>query len=168
MRIIIKIKFKIFLFIANVIPSFHFFELRRYLLNIAGLKTGKGSRIAGKIYTTQPNIRIGENTWIGLNFTVYTNVDAKVIIGNCCDIAPNVIIYTGSHIIGDKLRRAGRGYSKDVIIGNGVWIGLRVTILAGVKISSGAIIAAGALVNKNIDKDILVAGIPAKIIRKLN
>lgn len=163
-----KLKFKFILFLSNLVPLFHFFELRRNLLKIAGLKIGKGTRIAGKFYTTQPNIEIGENTWIGPNFTVYTNVDAKVIIGNCCDIAPNVIIDTGSHIIGDKLRRAGKGYSKDVIIGNGVWIGLRVTILAGIEISSGAIIAAGALVNKNVDKNTLVAGVPVKIIRKLN
>jgi maltose O-acetyltransferase len=74
----------------------------------------------------------------------------------------------GSHQIGLNKRRAGDGVARSIRIGDGCWIGANVTIIDGVEISDGCVIAAGSLVNSNIPSNVLVAGIPAIIKRKLN
>lgn len=55
-----------------------------------------------------------------------------------------------------------------ITIGKNVWIGAHVTVLAGVTIGDNAVVAAGAVVNKDVPADTVVAGVPAKIIKKLN
>lgn len=57
---------------------------------------------------------------------------------------------------------------KGVIIGNNIWIGAKVTVLDGVKIGSGSVIAAGAVVVKDIPDNCIVAGVPAKVISYRN
>lgn len=85
----------------------------------------------------------------------------KITIGNNCAISHDVIIMdSDSHKINGKLR------NEPIIIGDNVWIGSRVTILPGVKIEDGAIIAAGAVVTKNVASKTLVAGVPAKMIKE--
>jgi acetyltransferase-like isoleucine patch superfamily enzyme len=59
-----------------------------------------------------------------------------------------------------------KGMSAPIEIGDHVWIGLGATILKGVKIGNGAVIAAGAVVNKDIPEKCLVGGVPAKIIKR--
>ena len=59
----------------------------------------------------------------------------------------------------------GDNHTKPVIIGDNVWIGTRVTILSGVKVGNGAVIAAGSLVKDNVPDNAMVAGVPAKIIQ---
>lgn len=56
--------------------------------------------------------------------------------------------------------------TKPIKIGNHVWIGINATILKGVTIGDGAIIAAGAVVNKDVEENSLVGGVPAKILKK--
>ena len=56
--------------------------------------------------------------------------------------------------------------TKPIKIGNHVWIGINATILKGVTIGDGAIIAAGAVVNKDVEENSLVGGVPAKVIKK--
>ena len=140
------------------------FEMKRKLLNSIGFKIGKGTKIVGPIYSTGKLI-VGENCWIGKNFIV--NGNGCVTIGNNCDIAPDVLVQTGSHEIGDETRRAGTGYNLDVVIGNGCWIGCRATILPGVIVGNSSVIASCACVNNNVDENLLVGGVPAKEIRKL-
>ncbi|QJA09391.1 acyltransferase [Romboutsia sp. CE17] len=74
---------------------------------------------------------------------------------------------TSTHKIGDKSKRAGNFYSQNIKVGNGCWIGARATILPGVIIEDGCIIAAGSVVSKNCESNYLYAGIPAKKIRCL-
>lgn len=65
-------------------------------------------------------------------------------------------------------KRAGNSYYKPITVGKGVWSGANATILPGVHIGEGAIIAAGAVVNKDIEKNCLYGGVPAKLIRYLD
>ena len=65
-------------------------------------------------------------------------------------------------------RRDHLGIAKEVRIGDDVWIGGNCTILPGVTIGNRVVVAAGAVVTKDIPDDSLVAGVPAKVIRKLN
>ena len=101
----------------------------------------------------------------GKEFTV--NGNGRVTIGDRCDIAPEVAIQTGGHEIGPAERRAGKGKVFDVTVGDGCWIGARSTILGGVQIGSGCVVAACACVCKDAGPDCLLGGVPAKQIRRL-
>ena len=58
-----------------------------------------------------------------------------------------------------------KGYDKDIVVENDVWIGCNVTLLAGVTVGRGAIIAAGAVVSKDVPPYAIAGGVPAKVIR---
>jgi len=87
----------------------------------------------------------------------------KVTLGKGCAIAREVIIrdYDAHKLLGGDHET-----SKEVRIGDHVWIGTRAIILKGVTIGDGAVVAAGAVVTKNVPARCLVAGVPAKIIRE--
>ncbi|MEH7386093.1 sugar O-acetyltransferase [Bacillus sp. JJ1521] len=128
---------------------------------------------------------VGENAWIespfncdyGYNITVgdnfYTNTNctildcAKVTIGNNVWIGPNVSLYTPNHAIDAIERKAGYERSLPITIGDNVWIGGSVTIVPGVTIGENSIIGAGSVVTKDIPANVIVAGVPSKIIRPI-
>lgn len=82
-------------------------------------------------------------------------------IGEICDIAPHVTILTGTHEIGDISGRAGKGITTGVLIGNGIWIGVRTMILPGIKIGGG--LDRGSLVTKDVPDNFITTGVSAKI-----
>ena len=91
---------------------------------------------------------------------------AEIHIGNNCLIGPDVGIYTAGH----RLEPEGRildVYALPINIGNDVWIGGHSTILPGVTIGDGAVVAAGAVVTKNVEPKTIVGGVPAKVIKKI-
>lgn len=75
---------------------------------------------------------------------------------------------TGTHLIEDPSRRAGRYIAEPINIGNGCWIGAGVTILPGVTIGDGTVIGAGAVVTSNCENNSIYAGVPAKLIRRID
>lgn len=119
------------------------------------------------------HIRIGNDVTINMNCTF---LDSNLItIGDRTLIAPDVKIYCGEHNL-DAAKRFGTREdgtkylittTKPVSIGNDCWIGGNVTILPGVSIGSNVIIAAGAVVTKDIPDNVVAGGVPAKIIRSL-
>ncbi len=159
----IKKKFIIFI-INNFLSVPKYFVIKEKLMRCAGYKIGKNTKIVGPLKITS-NLQVGENTWIGANFTCHGN--GSVIIGNNCDIAPDVTFLTGGHKIGLKDRRAGKGESYKIIVEDGVWIGARATILKNIIIESMSVIAACSCVNNDVLKNTLVAGVPAKIRKKI-
>ncbi len=140
------------------------FEEKRRIMGKLGFQVGEGTRVVGPLHCTG-KLTIGKNCWIGKNFMV--NGYGEVSIGDNCDIAPGVSIQTGSHLIGTSDRRAGEITEKDVMIGSGTWICANATLIGGVEVGKGCVIAACACVNKNIESNTLVAGVPAKLIRSL-
>ncbi len=152
-----------------VINSFfvghHFWIVKRGLLRLAGATVGRNVRVVGPIYFTA-NLTISDDTFIGRRFEVHGN--GSLSIGSKCDLAPEVSILTGSHEIDGHLHRAGKGKSFSISIGDGCWIGARVTIMGDTTVGNGAIIGACSLVNKNVAADTLAAGVPAKTIKELD
>lgn len=163
----VRFKRIIVLFLINNFLSFtKFFGIKNYLLNFAEVKVGKNTKVVGPIYLGNCiDVTIGDECWIGKNIQLDGN--GKIVIGNKVDIAPNVIINTGGHEIGNLDRRAGKGILNEIIIENGTWIGTRATIINNIKIKEGAVIAAGSIVNKDVEKNNLVAGNPIKVKRIL-
>lgn len=112
------------------------------------------------------NITTGKNFYA--NHGVVILDTAPVTFGDNVMLAPSVMISTASHPLDVVKRNKGIETAKAISIGNSVWIGMGAKILDGVNIGNNAVIAAGALVNKDVPADTLVAGVPAKVIKKLN
>lgn len=113
----------------------------------------------------------GTNIHVGRDFLANYNVTildvAKVCIGDYCLIGPSTLITTVNHPLSPRGRRARLSLVKPVTIGNDVWIGGNYTILPGVTIGNNVVIAAGAVVTRDVPDNCVVAGIPAKRIRDL-
>ncbi len=78
------------------------------------------------------------------------------------------MLWTGSHHVGSSAQRCGPGLTRPIRIGDGCWLGARVTVLGGVEIGAGSVVAAGALVNRSIPPNELWGGVPARLIRRLD
>jgi len=110
----------------------------------------------------QAILRIGKGTYLNRNTVVIAN--KLVDIGRDCRISWDVVIMDS-----DLHALPGKEYDpKPVIIEDNVWIGCRCIILKGVRIGTGAILAAGAVITKNIPPHTIVGGVPAKVIREIS
>lgn len=110
------------------------------------------------------NITIGKNVFV--NTGCHFQDQGGIRIGDGVLIGHNVVIATLNHHH-DPEKRASM-FPKPVIIGNNVWIGANVTLLPGVTVNDGAIIGAGSVVTKDVPKNSIAVGIPAKVIKKIN
>jgi maltose O-acetyltransferase len=142
---------------AGLVPS-HSFRLMFYRL--AGIKIAKGSRIhIGARFFYTENISIGQGSILGDN--IFLDGRGELIIGDHVDIASGVMILNSEHDINSEDFHATIG---EVIIGDYVFIGPRAIILPGVKIGKGAVVAAGAIVTKDVEEFKIVGGVPAQVI----
>lgn len=137
------------------VPSHHF---RRFIYRLGGMKIGKGSSIhtEAKFYNVK-NIMIGEDTIIGEGAVL--DGRGKLSIGNHVDFASEVMVYNCEHDVNDGTFKA---VCAPIEIQDYVFIGPRAIILPGVKIGKGAVIAAGAVVTKDVPDFKIVGGVPAK------
>lgn len=130
--------------IGNEVAIWSIFDRTKLLVHPQGLlSVGNKSRINGVHISVKREVRIGDNVRIG----PYT-----------------LIMDSDFH---DVYEREKEGKKGPVQIGNNVWIASKVTILKGVKIGEGSMIAAGSVVTKDIPSHSLAAGVPAKVIKKL-
>lgn len=112
------------------------------------------------------NIRVGENFLANYNVTILDI--APVTIGDYVMIGPNTLITTVNHPLSPAGRRRHLGQARPVVIGRDVWIGGNCTILPGVTIGNNAVIAAGAVVTKDVPDNCVVAGVPARKIKDIS
>lgn len=134
--------------------------IRNFFYRLSGIKIGKKSVIhMGAKFYLPSGIEIGEDTIIGNN--IFLDGRAKLKIGNHTDIASEVMIYNSEH---DLESVTFKPREEAVEIGNYVFVGPRVIILPGVKVGNGAVLAAGAVVTKDVPNFAIVGGVPAKII----
>lgn len=119
----------------------------------------------GVLRNVGSSLKIGNN--VGINHYCFIGVRGDIEIGNDVIFGPRVNIFSENHNF-DKLDIPikHQGVTKDkTIIGNDVWIGANVSIMSGVKIGDGCVIAAGAVVTKDLPKHSIAGGVPAKIIK---
>ncbi len=113
-------------------------------------------------------ISMGDRVWSNNNLTILS-LEAGVFIGNDTIIGSNVEIYDSDfHNTDPELRKKpGAANSKRVEIGENVWIGSNVKILKGVQIGANSIIANNSIVTKNVPKNSIWGGVPAKFLKNL-
>lgn len=111
------------------------------------------------------NIEAGDNFYVNYNVVILDV--CKVKIGDNCLIAPQAGIYTAAHPLDAAVRRSGLEYGRPVTIGNDVWIGGGARILPGVTLGDNVVVGAGAVVTKSFPSDVVIAGNPARVIKKL-
>jgi acetyltransferase-like isoleucine patch superfamily enzyme len=152
--------------LLSLIPGFIGFNLRRVLYTRSLKSCGNVFRIGVFSRIQQPQaITIGDHVsfndgaWIAAN-----DNGGEISIGDNTIVGPRVILHSGNHIYKDKTVPVWKqGYHfKPIVIKDDVWLGSNVTVLQGVTINKGAIVAAGSIVTKDIDEFAIVAGVPAK------
>ena len=186
-KILVKTKYnaiKKTCFIGNNVIIFKETQIINNTGNKNNLSIGNNSVINGNIilYSIGDKIIIGSNTYIGINTRIWSM--GKIQIGDNVLIAHNVNVFdNNSHSIDINIRKnelnyiLTKGYPKknlfnvsigNIKVNNGVWIGMNSIILKGVEIGENAIVAAGSVVTKNVQPNTMVAGNPARVIKKIN
>lgn len=141
-------------------------EKRRKILRSLIGKTGENFVIEAPFHCDYGfNISLGENFYANVNLVILDCT--KVTIGDNVFIAPNVHICCAGHPLDAERRNKGLEYAYPVTIEDNVWIGAGAQILPGVTVGQGSVIAAGAIVNRDVPAMTLVAGNPARVIRKI-
>ena len=145
-------------------------RVRVYILRLAGFQIGPGCVMWGTPTITGDGdlyrkLIIGQGCWF--NIECFLDLGAPISIGDHVAIGHQVMLLTTSHEIGPQGRRAAALDARTVTINSGTWLGARCTILPGVTIGAGAIVAAGAVVSRDVPPNTMVAGIPARVIKSL-
>jgi maltose O-acetyltransferase len=150
------------LFGSRLIPA----RARAPLYRLAGIPIGPRSGIQSDVFIDGNRLRIGSDCFIN-RFCKFDAVGADITIEDDVFIGFGVLVITSSHEHGPSERRAARNTYAPVTIGRGSWIGANVTILPGVTIGGGCLIAAGSMVTGDTKPDMMYAGVPAAPKRKL-
>ena len=110
-------------------------------------------------------IRVGKRFFANFCLTVLD--EALVTFGDDCFVGPNVSIYTACHSTNPVERNTRQEWAKPVTIGNNVWIGGSVTILAGVTVGDNCTIGAGSVVTRDIPANSVAVGNPARVVKQV-
>lgn len=140
-------------------------EIVALFSQITGSNVDSSFRMFPPFYTDfGKNIHIGKNVFI--NSCCQFQDQGGIFIGDNCLIGPGTIMATLNH--GFEPENRQNMTHAPIVIGKGVWTGAHVTILPGVTIGDNAIIAAGAVVTKDVPADMIVGGVPAHIIKSIH
>lgn len=152
--------------IVRLLPETRCFAFKVGLLRWCGAIVGDGVRVCSSaIIVGNSKLVIGDDVWIGAGAFLSATGSATVEIGSHVDIAPRVMILTGSHEIDPQgAHIAGRGTSASVRVGSGSWLGAACVVLPGVELPEKTLVAAGSVVTRSITgANQLVAGSPAVV-----
>ena len=139
-------------------------EVRNLLSRFFGKTVDESFRVFPPFYTDfGKNITVGKNVFI--NACCHFQDHGGVSLGDGCQIGHNVVFATLNHGLAPEDRQTT--YPAPITLGKNVWVGSNSTILQGVTIGDNAVIAAGAVVTKDVPENTIVGGVPARIIRKI-
>lgn len=139
-------------------------ELRALFGELTGEQVDDSFGLFPPFYTDfGRNIRVGKNVFI--NSGCCFQDQGGIELGDGCLIGHQVVIATLNHDL-DPQKRGGM-FPAPVRLGKNVWVGAHATILAGVTIGDNAVIAAGAVVTRDVPPDTVVGGVPARVIKKI-
>jgi maltose O-acetyltransferase len=158
-------------FASRALPQLSFNRTRTAVIRAMGVRIGARSLIMGPLDLTGEGasvgqLSIGEDTFV--TGPLHVDLGAPVRIGNWVRLGHHVVLLTQNHQIGPPHFRCGWTVAEPIEIGDGAWIASCVTILPGVCVGKGAVVAAGAVVTGDIAPNTLVAGVPARLVRALD
>lgn len=141
-------------------------ERQRELLERLLGKIGKSCKIVAPFFCDYGyNIELGENFFANHNLVILDC--AKVKFGKNVFVGPDCGFHTAAHPLNVEERIAGLEYAYPITVGDNVWFGAGVHVMPGITIGNNSVIAAGAVVTKDVPDNVLVGGVPARILRKL-
>ena len=113
-------------------------------------------------------IEIGDRVSLNQNVYINASIGGRIVLGNDVLVAPNVVMRASDHATQDLSRPINQqGHiSGEIIVEDDVWISSNVTIVGGVRIGRGAVVAAGAVVTRDVEPNTIVGGVPAQFIKK--
>ena len=139
-------------------------EVRALLSELFGYEVPATLRVFPPFYTDfGKNIKVGEDVFI--NACCHFQDHGGVTIGDGCQIGHNVVFATLNHGVAPEDRK--HTIPAPVVLGKNVWVGSNSTILQGVTIGDNAIVAAGAVVTKDVPANTVVGGVPARVLKKI-
>jgi maltose O-acetyltransferase len=156
--------------LAAPLPIYTGGRVRTLALRLAGFRIGRGTLFSGMPTITGPrdlygHLTTGRLCWF--NIGCLLDLGAPITFGDLVAVGQQAMLLTTSHEMGPPGRRAAAAYTRPIVIESGVWLGARCMILPGVTIGAGAVVAAGAVVTKNVPPNALVGGVPARVLREL-
>jgi maltose O-acetyltransferase len=162
---------RVFAQLAIGFPSQAFNRTRTAMLRAAGVRIGLRSLVQGPLRITGSgnpcqDFSIGNFTL--LSGPLHADIGAPIRIGDRVRIGHDVSLLTVDHEVGAEEMRSGRRKFGPIEIADGAWLASRVVVLPGVRIGVGAIVAAGAVVTRDVPDNTLVAGVPARVARSLS
>ncbi|MGX7873926.1 sugar O-acetyltransferase [Mesorhizobium sp. ORM6] len=140
-------------------------EVRALFSDLIGKKVDDSFLLIPPFYATGgADIRVGRNVFVNQNCTFYDlgglDIADDVMIG------PNVSLITSGHPL-EPARRRAFTTAKPIVIERNVWIAAGATVIGGVTVGENSVIAAGAVVTRDVPPNMLVGGNPAKVIRPI-
>jgi carbonic anhydrase/acetyltransferase-like protein (isoleucine patch superfamily) len=156
--------------LAAALPQLTFNRSRTAILRAGGFKIGPRSLVMGPIRVTgkgDPKTLFAIGSDSQVTGPLHVDLGAPIRIGHHVFIGHDVALLTMDYWTGPADDRYRTGDVSAIVIEDGVWIGSRVTVLSGVRMGAGAVVAAGAVVTSHVPRDTLVAGVPAVVIREL-
>jgi acetyltransferase-like isoleucine patch superfamily enzyme len=144
---------------GNALRNYFYKRIRRK-------KLGKNVNLFSGVFL-KGKVEIGDNVNIGCQTVIASTSPGVIVIGNNCLIAPHCYFRNANHefLPGDTpIKKQGK-IIEDILIGDNCWLAERVTILPGVKLDSGCVVGAGAVVTKSFGSGMVLGGIPAKILK---
>lgn len=155
-------------FIVSVLYSFAYY-IHEHVVWRAHIHAAKDARIhATASIRNAQNVYVGKNSHINHLCCVWAGDSSKIVLGDNLLMGPGVCLFAGNHSMmqGEPMTFQARNEAS-IVIGDDVWLGAHAVVTAGTHIANGVVVAAGAVVTRSIsEENVIVGGIPAKIIGK--
>lgn len=153
-------------FKRNIVPQLLPSRLLCMYYQCQGIRVGGGTEIRRQCFFDYGKVSIGERCFINVKCEFHAGI-AKISIGDKVQLAMGVCLCCHTHEINGSSARAQETIYGDITIGDGSWLGARVTVLPNVTIGKGCVIAAGSVVIKDCEDNWLYAGVPARKVKFL-
>lgn len=140
-------------------------RLRGWLVGLALKRCGRDFQVAcGVTFNFPQQIEIGEHVYLARGCWLHGS--GGIVIEDEVQFGPYVVVITGDHGLENGSYRYGDGPRAPVRIGRGAWIAAHVTILRGVNVGAGALVAANAVANRDIPAFSIAGGVPARVLKE--
>jgi maltose O-acetyltransferase len=128
---------------------------------------GLNLRVGRGLFIHNPaNVRLGSSVFMAYGCCLFAN--AEICIEDEVLLGPYCVMASGNHTRLNGSFRYGKAMAAPIRVGRGCWIGAHVTITGGVTIGPGSLVAAGAVVSRDVPAGVMAAGVPARVVKNLD